>query len=127
MGKRWIPLFIFFVASVGILQHSPLSAANLERSTMNVYNPSQVYTGSYEPDIVYYRPSQKTFWRRGLNDTFPANVSCPGALKNLMRSGLWKGNILLNGTCVVTDEPCEWAVGNRLNFDEGRNPSAGAR
>jgi len=127
MGKRWVPLFIFFVVSVGILQHSPLSAANLERSTKNVYNPSQVYTGSYEPDIVYYRPSQKTFWRRGLNDTFPANVSCPGALKSLSRSGLWKGHFRPDGSCGPTDEPSEWAVGNRLNFDESANPSAVTR
>jgi len=124
MSKRWVPIFIIFAVLVSIMPNFPVSAENLGQYQKRGYNPSQVYSGSYEPEIVYYRPSQKTFWRRGLNGTFPENVNCPEALNSLMRGVLWKGRINLKGACRETDEPSEWAVGNRLNFDENAHPSA---
>jgi hypothetical protein len=123
MMKRWSPIFIIFAVLVGILPNSPVSAANIERSHISTYDQKKVYPGSYDTNVTYYRPSKKTFWRPGLNGFFPENVRCLKALNSLMQSGLWKGNLINEGDCGPIDEPAEWAVGNRLNFDEGAIPS----
>ena len=77
------------------------------------YDPTQTYTGAYSATMVYYRQTFRSKWRLGIAGA----VSCPDALSHLKVSGFWKGHLKLDGSCGSLDEPSEWAVGNRLNYD----------
>jgi hypothetical protein len=81
------------------------------------YDPNQVYRGGYGLSTVYYRQTFRAKWRLGLVGAFPKAVTCPDALSHFKVSGLWKGHIKLDGSCGPPDEPSEWALGNRLNYD----------
>lgn len=77
------------------------------------YDPTHIYPGSYGASAVYYRETFRAKWRLGLAGA----VICPDALSRFKVSGLWKGHLKLDGSCGTPDEPSEWAMGNRLNYD----------
>lgn len=77
------------------------------------YDPTQIYSGPFGPSTVYYRESFRATWRLGVT----GGVTCPDALSHFKVSGLWKGHLKSDGSCGALDEPSEWAVGNRLNYD----------
>ena len=81
------------------------------------YDPAQLYTGPFGPSNVYYRETFRAKWRLGIPGTYPNAVTCPEALSRFKVSGLWSGHLKLDGSCGIADEPSEWAVGNRLNYN----------
>lgn len=81
------------------------------------YNPAIIYSGDYSPVIVYYQLRGKNGWVRGPNGTFPSAVLCLPARQALGRTGLWRGHLRPNGSCLDSKEPLDWATGNRLNYD----------
>jgi hypothetical protein len=81
------------------------------------YNPAQRYAGSYTPKALFYKNPGSTYWQR-VADDFLRRVKCPDALGHLQRDGLWKGHLKKDGSCGPLDEPSDWAVGNRLNYED---------
>jgi hypothetical protein len=79
----------------------------------NPYNPAQIYPGAYGANAVYYRQTFRAKWRLGVT----SGVTCPDAARTLKVSGFWKGHLNTDGSCGVPDEPSEWALGNRLNYE----------
>lgn len=112
----YLLLFAFLAAAAMVV---PVAAAEvlppLGKDT--TYNPTKVYPGSFESDVAYYR-YPKTEWRQGFNGTFSEVIVCHDALKSFRQTGLWKGNFGRGGTCGPPGEPAEWALGNRLNFEQ---------
>jgi hypothetical protein len=87
------------------------------------YNPAATYPGPFVPNVVYYRPTPRGGWQRGLKGLYSKGVSCSDALRSFRRSGLWQGHFNPDGSCGPLGEPSEFALGNRLNFDaEARAP-----
>jgi hypothetical protein len=83
------------------------------------YNPLVVYDGAYKPDILFVRTQGGEFWRRMALVYRLRNVACVDAKAQLMKAGKWNGHLdLKSGACASPDEPSEWALGNRINFDE---------
>ena len=121
MNSKRIIAFCFFAAVLVFSFAAVIPANSADSFRLNVYDPSVIYSGSYTPDLMYYKPRPRSEWRMGLKGAFPGVVKCPEARQSLENSGLWKGTILVNGTCVSTDEPAYWATGNRLNFDESNS------
>jgi len=96
----------------------PVAAVRAEPGYGKVtYDPMMMYPGDYESDVAYTRYPNSS-WRQGLNGVFSEAIVCPEALKSLRQTGLWRGNFGRGGTCGPPGEPAEWALGNRLNFDE---------
>jgi hypothetical protein len=81
------------------------------------YNPAQQYAGSYTPKALFFKNPGSTYWQR-VADNFLKRVKCPDAMDHLRRSGLWKGHLKKDGSCGPLDEPSDWAVGNRLNYED---------
>jgi hypothetical protein len=81
------------------------------------YNPAQRYNGSYTPKALFYKNPGSTYWQR-VADDFLRRVKCPNAMDHLRKDGLWKGHLNKDGSCGPLDEPSDWAVGNRLNYEE---------
>jgi hypothetical protein len=81
------------------------------------YNPAQRYAGSYTPKALFYKNPGSIYWQR-VADDFLKRVKCPDALGHLQRDGLWKGHLKKDGSCGPLDEPSDWAVGNRLNYED---------
>lgn len=80
------------------------------------YNPAKIYRGPYGTNLLFYKNPKATAWVRGTQGDFTREVACAEALQSLKRTGLWQGH-LRNGACGSTDEPVDWAVGNRLNYE----------
>lgn len=86
-------------------------------SPATAYNSAVIYPGQFEPNLVYHKNRFNDDWVRGLNGTFPTAISCVTARQALELAGYWRGGLRLNGTCFKSDEPLDWATGNRLNFN----------
>jgi hypothetical protein len=82
------------------------------------YNPSLKYEGKYTVDVLYYRNRNNPNWYRGLNGTYPDGLLCKDALRHFSTDGRWKGYLRRDGSCGPKDEPAEWSLGNRLNYDD---------
>lgn len=106
-----------FLISAAILATAPLPAA---WGGADGYNPGQSYAGKYTVDVIYYRNRNNPNWYQGLNGTYPKNVLCMDALKHFSTDGKWSGHFKIDGSCGPTTEPSEFAVGNRLNFDDSQ-------
>lgn len=89
------------------------------------YNPVIVYAGDYDTGMVLFknRAESKT-WRRSQNVDLLAKITCPQALAQLKREGMWEGNLNFDGSCGRTADPAYWALGNRLNYDEAVEQAA---
>ncbi|MRR53545.1 MAG: hypothetical protein EG822_03400 [Deltaproteobacteria bacterium] len=115
---RTIMSLLFFTLLATATMVLPLADAQAAPPYGKVtYDPSMVYPGDYESDVAYTR-YPKSSWRQGLNGTISEAIVCQDALKSLRQTGLWRGNFGLGGTCGPLGEPAEWALGNRLNFNE---------
>ncbi len=85
----------------------------------SAYDPAVKYSGAYTPDLLFFRNSpDDTNWRRIPLLDLLIKVTCTDALESLNREGKWKGHLKIDGSCGSTAEPAEWALGNRLNYDE---------
>jgi hypothetical protein len=82
------------------------------------YNPALAYEGKYKKDVVYYKNPKNPNWYQGLNGEYPQNVLCRDALKHFSIEGMWMGHFNNDGSCGPTAEPTQFAVGNRLNYDD---------
>jgi hypothetical protein len=81
------------------------------------YNSAQPYAGAYTPKALFFKNPGNTYWQR-VADDYLKRVKCPNAMDHLRRDGLWKGHLKKDGSCGPLDEPSDWAVGNRLNYED---------
>jgi hypothetical protein len=82
------------------------------------YNPAVIYAGQYKSDVLFFKSQGEGFWRRLARVDRLRRVTCPDAQAQLSKEGAWKGHLnLKNGSCATPDEPADWALGNRINFD----------
>jgi len=90
------------------------------------YNPKIDYAGDYRPMIVFFRNSSNDNWHRRPRLDRLRRITCQDALDALNKTGLWRGDLNLDGSCHGTPgiESPEWALGNRLNYDEGLQNSS---
>ncbi len=108
-------LFCFMALSYST---TPVHATS-EKVSGNIvsgYDATVTYAGRFQPHRVYCRLRSNLGWIRGVNGMFPSAVPCADARQALESTGLWRGGLHPNGTCFKTDEPLDWATGNRLNF-----------
>jgi hypothetical protein len=118
MNNRLILVCLTAVAmiSVATLPAPAGCAEKVPLSHKSGYNPAQTYPGPFVPTMLYIRHSPSGPWHRGLTGLFSKGVSCPDALSNFRRSGLWQGHLKQDGSCGPLAEPSQWALGNRLNY-----------
>ena len=103
---------LFLVVGTGIARQGGQLAGS-------AYDPAVHYSGAYAPDLLFVRNSPNdTNWRRIPPLDLLTKVTCADALESLKREGKWKGHLKIDGSCGSTAEPAEWALGNRLNYDE---------
>ena len=114
MFGKWIVTQLL----VAVLLSGLVSAHQAYSADSGIYNPATLYPGKFKSDMLYYRSRPKGNWQRGMNGAFPASVHCVEAKQSLEKTGLWHGTLRLDGSCVTTDEPSDWATGNRLNFNK---------
>lgn len=81
------------------------------------FNPLQQYAGSYTPKALFFKNPGSLYWQR-VADNYLKRVKCSDAIDHLRRTGLWKGHLGQDGSCGPLDEPSDWALGNRLNYEE---------
>jgi hypothetical protein len=84
------------------------------------YNPVQRYAGSYAPKALFFKNPGSIYWQR-VADDFLKRVRCLNAMDHLRRDGFWKGHLKKDGSCGPLDEPSDWAIGNRLNYEDVRS------
>ena len=106
MSRRTSVICLLIAATISV-------AGVAAGASPNPYDPAQIYPGPYGAAAVYSRQTFRAKWRLGLAGA----VTCPDALSRFKVSGLWKGHLKLDGSCGTPDEPSEWALGNRLNYD----------
>jgi hypothetical protein len=83
----------------------------------DTYNPKIVYSGNHGGNILFMKNSKQAPWRRipGLDRL--RQVTCADALMHLQQEGTWQGHLNLDGSCGSLGEPSDWAMGNRINYD----------
>ena len=106
MNRRLFVIYAFIAVTI-------FTAGRPTWASAPPYQPTKVYAGPYGVTTVYYRESFRAKWRQGVSGA----VTCPDALSHFKVSGFWKGHLKLDGSCGIPDEPSEWAVGNRLNYE----------
>lgn len=82
------------------------------------YNPDITYSGDYKPVALYFKYTEKDFWRINKKMDKLSNVVCTGALASLKKNGTWRGRFNADGSCGSPTEPLFWSLGNRLNYEE---------
>jgi hypothetical protein len=109
---------LVFISNVGIGSAQQSSKGVVPRPGA-VYNPSTVYAGDYDTDMVLFKNDSKDMtWRRISNLDQLSKITCPQAQEQLKREGRWQGHLNLDGSCGSTYEPADWTLGNRLNYEE---------
>ncbi len=85
------------------------------------YNPVITYSGIHNADELLFRnrPTSQS-WQSIPTLNALKKVTCSDAIVQLQREGKWQGHLNLDGSCGPTAEPCDWILGNRLNYDEAR-------
>ena len=111
MKNRICSLLLLFAL---LASSAPISGA---WAAADGYNPALKYSGEYAPDVLYYRNRNNPNWYRGLNGTYPKGVLCKDALNHFSADGKWQGYLKRDGSCGPVDEPAQWSLGNRLNYD----------
>ncbi len=113
-----LAICLFMVVGTGIARQGGPRAGS-------AYDPAVKYSGDYDPDLLFFRNSSKDAnWRRIPPLDLLIKVTCSDALESLKREGMWKGHLKIDGSCGSTAEPAEWALGNRLNYDEEQGQGA---
>ena len=100
---------------VAIAGSFPVFAAG-GRKAAEKYDVAIMYPGPHTPEQLYYRNPNGPVWLQWTTGDFTRKVTCPGALKRLKRTGVWKGHLKPDGACGPTAEPSDWAVGNWINY-----------
>jgi len=113
----WLRMFTATIIALGSLgvSVSATSVYGAERSR-EPYSPVIIYPGPYAPEQLFYKNPKGETWLRWTAKDFNRAVTCPGALKQLKRTGVWQGHLKPNGSCGTPAEPSDWATGNWLNF-----------
>jgi hypothetical protein len=83
----------------------------------NGYNPKVQYPGPYQSDVLYVKNSGSTIIRVIPHLDLLKYVTCYNALDHLNSEGKWQGHLRPDGSCGSYDEPAEYTMGNRLNYD----------
>jgi hypothetical protein len=83
------------------------------------YNPSVTYPGIFKSDQLYRMGYGITFWIGSHQPASLKKVSCPEARKSLSQYGIWTGLLKKDGSCAISPESSEWALGNLLNYQAG--------
>jgi hypothetical protein len=86
-------------------------------SKVSPYNPAQQYAGSSTPKALFFKNPGSAYWQR-VADNYLKRVKCPDAVDHLRMTGFWKGHLGQDGSCGPRDEPSDWAIGNRLNYED---------
>jgi hypothetical protein len=82
-----------------------------------IYNPAIIYTGDYQPDVLLFKNPWTIAWQRIPKLDHLRYVTCQDALNHLNLEGRWKGHLNPDGSCGSQAEPADWAIGNRLNYE----------
>jgi hypothetical protein len=108
-------IFLISVLAVLFLSGSALAAEQLSLPA-SVYSPTQIYSGIYTPDRIYYFDRADDVWYADRVFKTLAAIKCPEALQDLGTLGVWSGALKSQGVCAVPDEVIRRATGNYLNF-----------
>ena len=82
----------------------------------NGYEPVKSYPGNYDSSRIYYRNIYNPNWQQSFDLTFDS-VNCKEAIGSLLKTGMWMGHLLKDGSCAGPEEPVIFAIGNRVNFE----------
>ena len=84
----------------------------------NGYNGQIKYPGYYQADLLYVKINGSQIIQAIPPLDSLKYVTCSDALDHLQRKGKWQGHLKPDGSCATYDEPAEYTMGNRLNYDE---------
>lgn len=84
----------------------------------NGYNGQIKYPGFYQADLLYVKINGSKIIQAIPHHDRLKYVTCSDALDHLHREGKWLGHLNPDGSCATYDEPAEYTMGNRLNYDE---------
>jgi hypothetical protein len=121
MKKMTIVLLTVLVSCVlaGMLYAQQGVSGSTAKKGVALYDPKEIYPGDYKADMLLFKNGPKDlYWRSIPNLERLRRASCFAALDALNREGRWQGHLNLDGSCGNTSEPADWAVGNRLNYEE---------
>jgi hypothetical protein len=110
--KKILALFLMIAVSCVI------AGAGLAQQRSQGYNPAIVYPGDFQPNILYVKNNGAKGFRAFPGFDRLRYVTCSDALDHLNRDGKWQGHLQPDGACGTYDEPAEYAMGNRLNFND---------
>ena len=117
--KRTLLVFI----TVLILAFSTKALAQQKsRTTGNGYQAQINYPGDYQSNVLYVRNNGATIIQAIPHLDHLKDVTCYDALAYLKREGRWQGHLMPDGSCGSYDEPAEYTMGNRLNYNELQSP-----
>ena len=81
------------------------------------YDPAVTYAGYYQSDVLYVKNSGSKIIQAIPHFDRLNYVKCSDALDHLSRDGKWQGHLKPDGSCGSYDEPAQYTLGNRLNYD----------
>ena len=111
-------LLLMAMALIVILSVATAFAAQNSQASKE-YNPQITYAGQYKANLLFWRYRPGDYWRRNPKRDRLSEITCQEALAHLKSEGKWTGCITPYGSCGVNSGECpEWALGNRINFDE---------
>ncbi len=84
----------------------------------NGYNPQVKYPGYYQSDLLYVKNNGSKIILVIPHLDRLDYISCSDALDHLGQEGKWQGHLKPDGSCGTYDEPAEYTMGNRLNYEE---------
>lgn len=113
-------LFILAIVLLGLTAAIVMAEPGGQQRPGNrlaIYNPAIIYTGDYQPDVLLFKNPWTIDWQRIPKLDHLRNVKCQDALNHLNLEGRWKGHLNPDGSCGSQAEPADWAIGNRLNYE----------
>lgn len=113
--------FVFSISVLVVMASLIVLTAFEQQNAMSApavsYDPAAVYTGDYQPDVLLCRNAGSDIWQRIRRLDRIQNVTCPAAIDLIKSQGRWRGRLNLDGSCGAAAEPADWALGNRLNYE----------
>ena len=91
---------------------------NNQATSGNGYNAQIKYPGYYQFDVLYVKNNGSKIIQAIPHLDRLEYVTCFNALDHLQRKGKWQGHLKPDGSCASYDEPAEYTMGNRLNYEE---------
>jgi hypothetical protein len=112
-------LVFITILVLGIFVGSGFAKQKSPTGTGQGYDPGVTYEGQCLTTLLFFRYTKNDFWRRRPHMDRLRNVVCQDALSHLNKEGKWQGDLNSDGSCGMSStESPEWAVGNRVNYDE---------